>query len=336
MEEDQASEQCKMLPSPKIENPWNVQSIYELQYFNCPTCDFKNPLKQALITHAFELHPEAVEHLSNIDDGSLDDVNCPWTLPKIKSETPPEPENPPETPGEYFEYNINLDYDQEELDLDYNDFIEPLPLPDSFKSEGEEDYKPVLKKPKKKKIKKQNGETTENKEEAVRKHVCNQCPKAFPNPSKLKRHIAQVHEGLRKYQCDECDQTFYDKNNWNDHLNTVHKDEKKYFCDKCDKAFGRLDKLKSHITCVHDRVKNYQCDRCDYKAYDTWKLKRHIGAVHEGVKCEKKHQCEICGRAFAQIYDLRRHISCIHEGIKSYQCDMCDKAFFRLQRYWFL
>ena len=70
-----------------LNNPWHVQSIYELQYFNCPTCDFKNQYKQAFIHHAYEFHPEAVELLTLIEDGSLDDVNCPWESKEIKTES---------------------------------------------------------------------------------------------------------------------------------------------------------------------------------------------------------------------------------------------------------
>ena len=47
-----------MIFSPKVENPWNIQSIYELQYFNCPNCIYKNQSKQDFINHAFENHPE--------------------------------------------------------------------------------------------------------------------------------------------------------------------------------------------------------------------------------------------------------------------------------------
>ena len=55
----------------KDENPWDIQSIYELQYFNCPKCIFKNISKQEFIHHAYEDHPEAIENLNNIEDGSL-------------------------------------------------------------------------------------------------------------------------------------------------------------------------------------------------------------------------------------------------------------------------
>ena len=54
-----------------MENPWIINSIYELQYFNCPSCIFKDHTKQKIINHAYEIHPESIEHLMNIDDKSL-------------------------------------------------------------------------------------------------------------------------------------------------------------------------------------------------------------------------------------------------------------------------
>ena len=57
-----------------MENPWNIQSIYDLQYFNCPTCLYKNHLKQEFINHAYYFHPESIEHLTNINDNSLIDI----------------------------------------------------------------------------------------------------------------------------------------------------------------------------------------------------------------------------------------------------------------------
>ena len=64
--------------SPKTENPWNIESIYTLHYFICPSCGYKHVSKQNLVCHAFETHPESVNYLKNIKDGSLCDVLCPW------------------------------------------------------------------------------------------------------------------------------------------------------------------------------------------------------------------------------------------------------------------
>ena len=58
----------KVIPFIPDENPWDIRSIYELQYFNCPKCSYKNNSKQEFIQHAYEDHPEAIAHLNKIED----------------------------------------------------------------------------------------------------------------------------------------------------------------------------------------------------------------------------------------------------------------------------
>ena len=71
-----------------MENPWNIHSIYDLQYFNCPSCTFKNKHKQEIIIHASQYHPESIKFLSDISDDSFVDVWCPWKEHYIEIEEP--------------------------------------------------------------------------------------------------------------------------------------------------------------------------------------------------------------------------------------------------------
>ena len=84
-----------------MENPWDIESIYDLQFFNCTSCIFKDHSKQEIINHAFEIHPESTECLKNIKDESLKDVVLPWNenivfelrnFSKIKTEVKEEPQ----------------------------------------------------------------------------------------------------------------------------------------------------------------------------------------------------------------------------------------------------
>ena len=73
----------------KVKNSllWEVQSIYEFQYFNCPSCAFKHGFKQDFVNHISIAHPESVEFLRNIsDDESLGDILCPWTMKTSQNE----------------------------------------------------------------------------------------------------------------------------------------------------------------------------------------------------------------------------------------------------------
>ena len=68
-----------------MENPWNIESIYELQYFNCPNCIYKNHSKQLFVDHAFFYHPQSISSLTNLKDDSLDDVII--DISDVKTET---------------------------------------------------------------------------------------------------------------------------------------------------------------------------------------------------------------------------------------------------------
>ena len=57
-----------------------------MQYFNCPSCIFKNCSKQEIVSHAYECHPESVNFLTKISDNSLSDIICPWNDYIIKEE----------------------------------------------------------------------------------------------------------------------------------------------------------------------------------------------------------------------------------------------------------
>ena len=70
------------------EEAWNIQSIYDLQYFICPSCPYKNHSKQEFVNHAYDFHSESEEYLKNIRDGSLYDIEVPFeidTKPKFHS-----------------------------------------------------------------------------------------------------------------------------------------------------------------------------------------------------------------------------------------------------------
>ena len=76
----------QMLPIEE-DNPWNVESLYDLQFFNCPSpfCIYKNSSKQEFVNHAFYFHPESEQYLRNLKDYSLIDVDIPLEETKVDS-----------------------------------------------------------------------------------------------------------------------------------------------------------------------------------------------------------------------------------------------------------
>ena len=111
-----------------MKNPWDINSIYELQYFNCPSCDFKNSSKQELINHAHKIHPECVQFLSKITDNSFSDVLCPWneifiTDIKIEETYSQEPIAVPSYKGVLTDINVEV-LNELKIESCFNDLSE--------------------------------------------------------------------------------------------------------------------------------------------------------------------------------------------------------------------
>ena len=339
-----------------MENPWNIQSIYELLFFNCPSCIFKNNSKQEFISHACELHPESIEYLKKINDKSINDIILPskHVAKQIKIE--------PQNIDEFVNDNTNtledtkdvnpihiekmLDIKIEEKDIVFpsNQFANNDPL--YIKTEQIEEQNYYL-----------NEYPMPNEQNVFEKYKCGFCQNVFGQSGSLKRHIKLVHEGVKDHTCDHCGKTFGRGYNLKmhlktdhegvkelkyckfcgkgftrvftlqEHIKTVHEGLKKSFhCNNCSKVFGQQRLLNRHIKLVHDVVKIHNCEHCNKTFGRKDHLKNHIKTVHEGVK---EFKCEQCEKAFGEHENLKKHIKTVHEGIKDFKCSQCDKVFSR-------
>ena len=284
-----------------MDNPWNIKSIYDLQCFSCPSCDFKNDSKQEIITHAYQKHPESIKFLSNIRDNSLSDVTCPWNESETKLENP-----------------------------DCSNVLQPssgLPDPDiSCFQKPPESMDPGCSKIDKEETHKEHLET-KNLECNICEHIeivhegkqpdeaCNTCSKTLMGYARLRSHISYVHKELKGYKCDRCEFASSQTKDLKQHMEKVHNCSHR--CDFCGGFFSSSFKLKYHIESVHeDHKKDYQCDRCDYITVTPQLLKEHSDADHETIF----HKCEHCGKSFGNLNNLKRHV-------KNFKCDQCDKTF---------
>ena len=155
-----------------MEDPWNIQSLFELQYFVCPSCAYKNNSKQEFVYHAFNIHPESIEKLKIISDDSLCDVNCPWNEIEIKEEMV------------FEQSDIIVDTCQNGEILEIKEDCDPLDEIDN-KIQNEES-------------------TTEGNDHSMpnhmkiwhegnsNKHKCEQCGNGFSTTTLLKQHIRLV------------------------------------------------------------------------------------------------------------------------------------------------
>ena len=321
-----------------MENPWLITSIYDLQYFNCPSCIFKNPSKQEIVNHAYDFHPEAIEHLMNIYDNSFMDISLPWNV-EVKKEI-----NNEELEYESYETTVKDEFNEDPLNKEINHFNDMKNYPQNYCeinfSEDEKHIRAVQENIKIETVDYYNEIPSINQEipeilNPIKQedtepklinwnNFCYQCGKSFSKASDLKRHVKAVHDGIKDHTCDLCGRSFAKKDQLNNHVKAVHEKIKDHKCKHCDKSFSEAGTLRNHVKGVHDRIKNYKCDHCEKSFAIRSNLRQHIKAIHERIK---DHSCGICGRSFALSSHLKVHIKSVHEGSKDHKCDTCEKSF---------
>ena len=181
----------------KIENPWNIQSIYDLQYFRCPSCEYCDNSKQQFVNHAYESHPNCIDYLLNIKDGSFDDILCPWESVDIKLEK----HLSMELTEDSYEDQHNESFDSEFPEHIEESDIKDIKPEENFTMELTEES---LKTDNKFKIKtnhKNGKDKTKGSEKPkkIRKKVkCDVCNQIYASQWVLDRHKEEFHDG---YKC---------------------------------------------------------------------------------------------------------------------------------------
>ena len=263
-----------------MENPWNVHSIYELQYFNCPSCEFKDHSKQQFINHAFGCHPISIDCLSKINDGSLKDIACPWVIQGIKIE-------------DNFADNV-LEDPLEMGTCSSTDYLleknKDIKTPDNLHTENVKKSSRAFTCNKTYKCK--ECEMTFGYYKELRKHLvsihevnktpkCDSCEKTYSSFRSLDKHVRKVHKGIMNFKCAKCDKIFASKSFMEDHFSNAHEGEKMYQCDKCGQAFSASKNLSLHVTNAHPgTAKNFHCDMCPFTSYFESALNVHVNNVH--------------------------------------------------------
>eukprot|EP01083_Nonionella_stella_P071024 190456_1 len=146
------------------------------------------------------------------------------------------------------------------------------------------------------------------------------CTKRFQHKYYLNQHKRRTHDAIKKHKCPQCEKAFVEKCNLKIHLRK-HTGEKPYQCYICLRRFSVKTNLDAHMR-IHNGDKPFKCELCGKcfarKAYLTQHHRTHTG--------EKPFECEYCGKRCSQVGDLKKHIR-IHTGEKPYECEICKKKF---------
>ena len=337
-------------------NPWQITSIYEFLFFNCPSCNYKvvSSKKQSFVNHAYKVHPESIDHLSDIQDGSISDINPPWQDIKleinydeiqeasISSEKTYELHQQNEHQVDRDEHlaikdkenNASLEYFKE-IDEPMDNILTQKSLNRNHKRKQrhllrEELDEQVEGKDQVDKIVNQKViETSPQKKTyplVKTESVCEQCGGAFSNKYLLNYHVRRVHDDVRNFPCSYCSKRFKSGKNLRDHVNNIHLNFKAYQCDSCGSTYRTENQLKDHIKTVHNGVKKetFKCESCARTFTRKVGLKLHTDIVHKGIA---KITCKTCNVVFQTNSKLKVHIDAVHEKIKKYECNQCGSKF---------
>ena len=223
------------------ENPWDIQSLYELLYFICPSCTYTHNSKEEFICHAFEFHPESEKYLRNIQDGSME--------LDLKPDLDNHDEDLPSFNG--FELDIEEIYDENNTKI--------LPKNNSQKSNPVVVIKPFKKED----------------------YNCTFCNTFYHNHDLLTAHYKTFHgvkEENLETNLDFIDNNSttlmpsielkkeetmdYDENNELNNSNIVL-----IKCDQCNLTFDNENLIKEHVLIDHKdgrkNVHSFKCDACD-------------------------------------------------------------------------
>ena len=262
-------------------NPWNIQSIYDLQYYNCPECIYKINSKQEFINHAYSFHPESEDYLRNIKDGSISDIDLP-TDTKFGLKT---------------KLNL-LSYQSNDLDIKIEEFEDTKDDNLCFNINDKSLLNPIV-----------IADPAE-----VDSYYCILCNIFYCNHDSLYEHRREVHEDddntkydlkfeedisiddqvdkdfspkeedenakRRRYQCGQCGKAYPFKCNLNMHIKTTHEGKRDYKCEECDKTYTKKNSLDRHIASIHQSVE-YKCPQCEV-TFTSKKLRRVHLKRYEG------------------------------------------------------
>ncbi|XP_055607724.1 zinc finger protein 239-like [Uranotaenia lowii] len=129
-------------------------------------------------------------------------------------------------------------------------------------------------------------------------HLCNACPRSFPNQQSFKVHLS-CHE--KNYECKYCGKGFPSAVAHAGHVNT-HTKEQPFQCSECGRNFAQYTSMRRHMK-IHFDEKAYQCDVCSKRFRQRSVMLTHR-RIHTG---EKPFCCDKCSKTFRDHSTLAKH-----------------------------
>ena len=339
------SDIAKIEPEEEVfSNPWDVKTLYQFQFFNCPECFFKVQEKQEFINHAYQSHPDCIDYLESVKDGSLTDVDIPWTSDVkdcvVKLERLDESVVDPKTqPIEDQDYDYEPEFGDSYLpEIELND-EDVSDIEDS--DDDDEEDEPL--------IKRQRISGPDRDPESEVQCFC--CGKMVLHRN-IRNHLIHTHGSYsmrmygdpRPFQCLICSCTCVSQHALDVHIcydikvPDRNKETKTYNCTQCSKQCRTPRNYRQHFLSAHREERPFGCPSkvgCELRFKHNYAVRKHV-QMHHSKDNKTTHLCQECGNTFANEERLKMHVALIHEkkpineammAGKEHICPDCGKPF---------
>ena len=326
----------------KKENSWDVESIYEFQFYNCPTCEFKHYTKQDFVNHAFNTHTESVQDLRKISDGSLSDIFPPWNSNDITSseskdanfideiQIPNMVEAKNQCGDNILEIVPGLTEENNIAENSESTIDDPLELDKPILKNTNDEHLIFLCGHKNCKFSSQSSIDLENHRQQLNHceiekteksnnteiRICTNCNESFSNINDLQVHIDKVHEGCKYYKCDICNKSFSTEEDSLNHKVSYHHHYSQFKCKYCSETFSEYAFLNSHYSQFH----------CEKIKPNEDEIRERKTAYNREMR-KKSKKCDECGKKYV---NYRNHVirKCPKAKNPSsyYFCYICDET----------
>lgn len=165
---------------------------------------------------------------------------------------------------------------------------------------------------------------------STKSNQCPVCQKTYSSPSKMRRHLKEIHSTQKKCICDVCGKQFLTPDRVREHRKKIHeKGSEKFECDICKKVMRSKHSISDHMS-LHTGDKLHHCKYCNESFGFSSELTRHIKhhkLLRGELDSKNIHECKICFTTFIEKYLYVRHMNWIHGDDKNTYnlCKICGR-----------